>query len=216
MLQSIVKWNELKTFLHINQDLFIRTVGLTFAFGFFYSQSSKEGEIILAVNVVLLQFVNWMSYGIDGFAFASESIVGKYYGRGEDKKLIVAIKLCFVWALVFSISYACIYWIWGDALLYIFTDKIEIIETAKKYLIWMIVFPILAFPSYIWDGIFIGFTASKSMRNSMFISLVFYLGIFYLLLPYNNHGLWISLMTLMVVRGITQTVMFVRGGKNII
>ena len=85
---AILKWEELHQFLSINGDIFIRTFCLTFAFGFFYSQSSVGGEELLAVNVILLQFLNWMSYGVDGFAYAAESLVGKYKGAKENENLV--------------------------------------------------------------------------------------------------------------------------------
>ena len=201
----ILMWEDVRIFLHVNQDLFIRTVMLTFAFGFFYSRSSQSGEIILAVNVVLLQFVNWMSYGIDGFAYAAESIIGKYKGMDDRQKLKQAIRLIFLWGLVFALFYICLYAIAGKSLLYIFTNQMEVIDAAIPYLVWMAVFPVLAFPSYIWDGIFIGLTASRAMRDSMFISLILYLSAYYLLEPaFGNHGLWAALLVLLIARGALQ------------
>ena len=86
-LSVILAIEPLKQFLNINGDIFIRTVFLTFALGFFYSQSSKMGPLTLAANLILFQFINWMSYGIDGFAFAAESLVGKYKGAKFEQKL---------------------------------------------------------------------------------------------------------------------------------
>ena len=213
VLKSLLKWKEMLSFLHINKDIFIRTVGLTFAFGFFYSQSSKSGEVILAVNVVLLQFLNWMSYGIDGFAFASESIVGKYHGQDNRKMLDKAIRYCFAWGMGFALLYTLIYGLFGEPLLYVFTDKTEIIDASSKYLIWMIIFPILSSPSYIWDGIFIGLTAVKSMKYSMYIALILYLAAFFFLYDrYENHGLWMALLILMIGRGLSQAIMYYRSG----
>jgi MATE family multidrug resistance protein len=214
VLTTLTQWHEMKVFLHINKDIFIRTVGLTFAFGFFYSQSSKTGEVILAANVVLLQFLNWMSYGIDGFAFAAESIIGKYHGREDKFMLSRSVKYCFFWGMAFAGLYTFIYVVWGRDMLYIFTDKEDIIIEAQKYLIWMIIFPLLSFPSYIWDGIFIGLTAVKSMKQSMYIALILYLGVFFSLYSlYGNHGLWLALLMLMIGRGIAQSIMYWRKGS---
>jgi len=214
-IHALTRWMELKLFLSINKDIFIRTVGLTFAFGFFYSQSSKTGEIILAVNVVLLQFLNWMSYGIDGFAYAAESIVGKYHGKKNKVLFDRAVRYCFAWGMAFALLYMLIYILLGSDLLYIFTDKKDIIAIAEEYMIWMIIFPILSFPSYIWDGIFIGLTAVKSMKYSMYIALALYLGAYFLLYPsYENHGLWMALLTLMIGRGISQFIMYLRKGSD--
>lgn len=210
----ILIWEDVRIFLHVNKDLFIRTVMLTFAFGFFYSRSSQSGEIILAVNVVLLQFVNWMSYGIDGFAYAAESIIGKYKGMDDRQKLKQAIRLIFLWGLAFALFYICLYAFTGKSLLYIFTNQKEVIDAAIPYMVWMAVFPVLAFPSYLWDGIFIGLTASRAMRDSMFISLALYIAAYYLLEPaFGNHGLWAALLVFLMARGVLQYGLYeLRGG----
>lgn len=102
----IFEWAGLKRFLALNRDIFIRTFCLIFAFGFFDNQSAMQGDLVLAVNSVLLQFVNWMSYGIDGFAYASESLIGKYLGARDTQNLKKAIRLSFIWAMGFAAFYA--------------------------------------------------------------------------------------------------------------
>jgi len=203
--KALLKWEELRQFLSINSDIFIRTFCLTFAFGFFYSQSSVGGEELLAVNVILLQFLNWMSYGVDGFAFATESLVGKYVGAKKQAQLSKAIRLSFLWALGLAALYSLLYGIFGLTLVGVFSNQTEIIAATQPYLFWMIIFPILSTPCYIWDGIFIGLTASRAMRDSMIISLIIYLLVHYLLkADFGNHGLWLALLIFMVVRGGVQ------------
>jgi MATE family multidrug resistance protein len=201
---------ELKSFLKINANIFIRTVCLTFAFGFFYSMSAKESEVALAVNVILLQFINWMSYGIDGFAYASESLVGRYYGAKAENELNKAVNYSLVWGLVLAIIYAVVYYFGGEMLLSIFTNDQEIITLGMDYLPWMALIPILGFASYIWDGVFIGFTAGTAMRNSMLVSFVLYLAAYYALSPYfeNMHVLWLSLSVFLLARGLIQSYMY--------
>jgi MATE family multidrug resistance protein len=209
--QAILKWQELKQFLKINGDIFIRTFCLTFAFGFFYSQSSVGGAQILAVNVILLQFLNWMSYGIDGFAYSSESLVGKYTGANNQTQLNQAIRLSFLWALGLAGLYSIIYWVFGTPLIAIFSNETDLIAATQPYLIWMIIFPILSTPCYIWDGIFIGLTASKAMRDCMIISLVIYLFTHYALKStWGNHGLWLALLIFMIARGGIQWFVYKR------
>ena len=201
----VFTWNGLQRFLSINSDIFIRTLCLTFAFAFFYRQSAHLGDLILATNVILLQYVNWMSYGVDGFAFAAESLVGKYYGANNRTALNKAIKLSFIWGFALAILYAAIYGIGGQHLLYIFTDDMDIIDTAQPYLIWMIIFPLLGTACYIWDGVYIGLTASKAMRNTMLLAFsAFILTYFIFGQGWNNHGLWLSLTAFMVFRGGVQ------------
>lgn len=208
-LRLLKEWQALSQFLNINRDIFIRTFCLSFAFAFFYSQSAKMDETTLAVNVILLQFLNWMSYGIDGFAFASESLVGKYAGAEDDDRTRQAIRLSFVWGMGLAAAYSMVYWLFGTPLLKIFTDQVPLLQSARPYLFWMAIFPLLSTPCYIWDGVFIGLTASKAMRNSMLLALIIYLGTNFALMPYlENHGLWLALLLFMVARGAIQWWMY--------
>ncbi|MDX1684061.1 MAG: MATE family efflux transporter [Saprospiraceae bacterium] len=212
----IVEWSAYKKFFLINRDIFIRTLCLTFAFAFFYSQSSKYGEILLGVNVVLLQFLNWMSYGIDGFAYAAESLVGKYKGAQDFKILDQTIRRVFLWSSVMAVGYALLYGLGGDLLFRIFTDVDQVIQAAGPYLLWMALLPIVGFASYIWDGVFVGLTASKAMRNSMLLSLLVYLICYYTLEPhYGVNALWTSLAAFLLARGLFQHYLFYRKGYEL-
>lgn len=212
----IVEWSAYKKFFLINRDIFIRTLCLTFAFAFFYSQSSKYGEVLLGVNVVLLQFLNWMSYGIDGFAYAAESLVGKYKGAQDFKILDQTIRRVFLWSSVMAVGYALLYGLGGDLLFRIFTDVDQVIQAAGPYLLWMALLPIVGFASYIWDGVFVGLTASKAMRNSMLLSLLVYLICYYTLEPYYGvNALWTSLAAFLLARGLFQHYLFYRKGYEL-
>ncbi len=202
---------KLKHFLTINRDIFIRTFCLTFAFGFFYSQSSALGETMLAVNVILLQFLNWMSYGIDGFAFASESLVGKYKGAEDNRNLKRSIAYSFFWGMGMAVSISAVYWFFGAALVGIFTDQPGIISQTLPFLFWMVLFPVISTPCYIWDGIFIGLTASAAMRNTMMLALLVYLLSHFLLYEkFGNNGLWLALLIFMAARGLFQFIYYRR------
>jgi len=202
-----------RKFLALNRDIFLRTFCLIFAFAFFDNRSAMQGDVVLAVNSVLLQFVNWMSYGIDGFAYATESLIGKFLGAKDHSKLKTTIRTSFSWAMGFSVLYSLIYWAVGDSLLYIFTDQQDIISGASGLLVWIVLFPILATPSYIWDGIYIGFTASVAMRNAMILALAVYLGFYFTqqyFFDWGNNGLWLALLVFMVARGGIQWVVYNR------
>ena len=215
--QAILQFNELRHFLTINRDIFIRTVCLTLSFGFFYSQSSAGGELILAANVILLQFLNWMSYAVDGFAYAAESLVGKYKGANDDQKTHQSIRYAFYWGFIMAVLFSVGYAIFGVDLVGVFTDKPDVISATLPFLIWMIVFPILSTPSYIWDGIYIGLTASKAMRDSMLLSFLIYLGSFFLLKNYLHqvHALWLALLLFLIARGVIQWAIFRKKGLQI-
>lgn len=215
--KALLKWDELKSFLSVNLDIFIRTLCLTFAFGFFYSQSATEGELVLAANVILLQFLNWMSYGVDGFAFASESLVGKYAGQKNKAKTRRAIRLSFVWGMGVAVLFSLLYGFGGETLLHVYTNQQDVIEATRPFLFWMIVFPLLSTPSYLWDGIFIGLTASKAMRNTMLLAISIYLLTFWLAgTTWGNHGLWLTMLLFMVARGVFQHVFFWRKGLALV
>lgn len=205
----LLQVDTLKRFLSINIDIFIRTVFLTLAFAFFYSQSSRGGELILAVNVVLLQLVNWMSYGVDGFAFAAESMVGKYKGADNKEKLNASIKLALIWGGLFAAIYSLVYLIGYENIISLFTKDEAVIETSLKFRIWMVLFPLAGFLCYIWDGIYIGLTASKAMRNACFWSFVVYLVIYYSTVhALNEHAVWLALFVFLIGRGLIQSYLF--------
>lgn len=214
--RAILEWQALRQFLSINADILIRTLCLTFAFGFFYSQSSAEGELILAVNVILLQFLNWMSYGVDGFAYASEALVGKYAGSGDPGKTRRAIGLSFLWGMGLAVLYSLAYTFFGEPFLRVFTDQQDVIRAASPFLLWMGLFPVLSTPCYIWDGVFIGLTASRAMRNAMIMAFAVYLAAYLLIgAEYGNHGLWFALLLFMIARGVFQHAFFVWKGTDL-
>ncbi|NND32979.1 MAG: MATE family efflux transporter [Saprospiraceae bacterium] len=203
-------------FFSINRDLFIRTLCLTLAFAFFYRHSSVMGATILAVNVVLLQLINWMSYGIDGFAYAAESLVGKYKGARNYNRGNKAIKHVMLWGLVLALTFSLTYAIWSIPIFRIFTDQLPVIEASEPYLWYMAAFPLAGFICYIWDGIYIGLTASVTMRNAMLLSLIIYVGVYYSLRSIAPvHALWIALLLFLLGRGIIQSLYFYRYGWNI-
>jgi MATE family multidrug resistance protein len=208
-------------FLRVNSDIFLRTFCLTIAFGFFYSQSAAAGAEILAVNTILMQFLNWMSFGVDGFAYAAESLVGKYTGANQPATTRKTIQLSMYWGMGLAVLFSLVYGVFGVNLVHLFTDQASIVEAAVPYLWWMVLLPIIGTPCYIWDGIFVGLTAVKAMRNSMILALVAYLAC-YLILSYFyaepaflSNVLWLSLITFLAVRGLTQWYLYKRMGLNL-
>lgn len=201
LLSQLKNYRSYIRFMKVNFDLFLRTICLTFAFGFFYSQSSKLGNTVLAVNVVLMQFVNWMSYGIDGFAFASESLVGKYTGAKDSNATRIVIRQSFLWGGLVSLLYAMTYFIFGPQLFNLFSTDSSLMQMAQELLFYMAIFPLVSFASYIWDGIFVGLTATNSMRNAMVLALIIFIIIYYVL-PQNSNGshIWQAMCVFMVAR----------------
>lgn len=216
VVQKALVLKEYLSFLRINADIFIRTVCLTFVFGFFYSQSSSGGEMILAANVLLMQFVNWMSYGIDGFAYASESLVGKYKGSKDTSGLKRVIRLSFIWGGAVALVYSLIYALFGEQILHLFTTDPALYDYTKPLLWWIVIIPIAGFASYIWDGIYVGLVASKSMRNAMIMALIAFLVTYYGLpkMDYDQH-LWVALIVFLVARAALQHLLYYKKGVEL-
>jgi len=191
-------------FFKINFDIFLRTLCLIFTFSFFTALSENEGIILLAVNTILLQYVSIISYGIDGFAFAIESIAGKYYGMKNKVLLQKSNRYAFCWGFAFSLLLIVSFALLRNNIVSFFTDDIAVISASKPYIWWLLVLPLPAMVAYIWDGIYIGLTASKAMRNVMFVAtFLLFLPTYFLLQPViGNHALWLALVVFMLGRGL--------------
>ena len=203
--REVLALSQLKRFLNISGDIFIRTCCLVFSHAVFTAKSAALSDTVLAVNTILLQFINLMSYAIDGFAFAAESLIGKYKGAQDMRNLKKTTRQIFLWAFLFGGVIMLIFVLFGEPLLHLFTDQMPLIEQAKPYLIWIIVASVVNVAAYIWDGIFLGATASKALRNSVILSTLLFLSAIYLFMPFGNHGLWGALTVLLVARGISLT-----------
>jgi MATE family multidrug resistance protein len=201
-----------RKFFKVSRDIFIRTLILIFAFSFFTTISARSGDLILAANTILINLWTVMAYGIDGFAFAAESLIGRYLGAKDRNKLNKAVKLIFSWGFGLALIFSLIYFIFPEWILKIFTDKRDVLDLALKLMIWTQLAPLIGCFSYIWDGIFIGATATAAMRNTMIISLfVFYLPFYYITRDiFGVHALWFSLTIFMLVRGTSLAFMYKR------
>ena len=203
-INHVFEINALKIFFKVNSDIFIRTLGLIFVFSYFTAVSAEFGEDILAVNTILLQLWMILAYGVDGFAFAAESLVGKYFGARNHSKLKEVVKLSFIWGTILGIILSAIYWILGESILRVYTDKQDLIELSKQFFIWTIIAPLVNGICFIWDGVFIGATATKAMRNSMIFSIaVFFIIFLTTKSELGNNGLWFAMTAFMILRGIT-------------
>lgn len=207
--KGILELKAIKQFVLVNTDILIRTLCLIFALSFFKVVSAKEGELIAAANILLLEFVSIAAYGIDGFAFAAEAISGKYFGAKNKEKFKQAVRYCFYWGFGLGALYGMIYWFFGANILGFLTDQTEVINVALNYTIWLVLFPILSVVPFVWDGVYIGLTSSKAMRNTMlFSTFAIFIPAYYLLANvWGNHGLWLAMILFVLARGISQTIL---------
>jgi MATE family multidrug resistance protein len=188
----------------VNADLLIRTLSLLFAFTFFTAQAARAGDVILAANEVLLQFMNLAAYLLDGFAFATEVLAGRAIGAARPERFREAVRLSSVWAGGIALTVSAIYALTGGMLIDALTTNEAVRETARLYLPWAAAAPVIGVACFQLDGIFIGATRTRDMRNMMMLSLCIFLAAWALLTPlFGNHGLWASLMVFFIARGLT-------------
>ncbi len=201
--------SKIKRFFKINSDLMIRSFLLIISIAFFTNQSAKLGDNVLAINMILLQSFYIFSYFTDGFAYAGEALVGKFVGSKDKDNLTKVIKLLLLWGFSISIPFTIFYAIFPSSFVMIISDNPSILSEVEPYYIYMILIPIITFAAFIWDGIYIGATASKAIRNTMIIASIFiFLPTWYFLTPFlGNHGLWISFLCFMLTRGVSMTLM---------
>ena len=204
-LKGVLHLPALRRFFRISGDIFIRTLSVLFCHAFFTSKAAALNDAALAINTILLQFIHILAYGIDGFAFAAESLVGRYKGAQEITNLKRSVRYSFWWALFLSAGFSLVFGLLGTKLLYLFTDKTNLLIGARPYLIWIAIAPPINSIAYIWDGVFIGATASTAMRNSMLASTMAFLLAYFLLKGLGNHGLWMALTLFSIARGATLT-----------
>jgi MATE family multidrug resistance protein len=211
-LRATVQWNRLRHFISVNRDIFIRTMCLVVVFTIFTARSassdtaSQGEETILAVNSLLMQFFMFFSFLIDGFAHAAEALTGKFIGAGKERQLHSTIRILFIWGTAIGIFFTLLYLISGDLLFRALTSNREVIDNARPYFFWVILVPMVSYAAFLWDGIFIGATAGKEMRNAMLVStlLVFFPAYFLAQRFMGNHGLWLAFILFMAARGVTM------------
>ncbi len=202
--KAIFDGGRLAHLLAVNRDIFIRTLGLQLSFAAFTAIGARMGDAVLAANAVLMIFQSIMAYALDGFAHAAEALAGGYLGAGNRAKFHHAVKISSLWALGFAGFFTAFYGLFGGLMVDMMTNIAEIRVLARDYLPWTVVSPLISVWSFQLDGIFIGATRTADMRNAMLQAVVVYAGALAILVPaFGNHGLWASLMVLMVARALT-------------
>ena len=188
----------------VNRDIFLRTLGLLFSFAFFTAQGARLGELTVAANAVLMNFQSFTAYALDGFAHAAEALVGRAVGQRDRRVFRRAVRLAGLWSLIAAGLFALVYGLAGPAIIRALTDLPEVRAEAMTYLPWLVVTPLVSVWAFLLDGVFIGATRAREMRNAMlFAVFMIYLPSWYLLRPFENHGLWLALLLFLAARGLT-------------
>ena len=215
LIKEALHWQEMRRFFQVNGDIFLRTVCLSAVFTFITAASGRIGDTVLAIDALLLQFFTLFSYIMDGFAYAGESLVGRYIGARETANLRSAVRKLLLWGLTLTALFTLLYALWGTQLLRVFTSDESLIAATGDYLFWVLVIPVCGFAAFLFDGIFVGATASRTMRNTMFVAtaafFVLYFGLktlasgnHLLTEPCWNHILWLAFMVYLTLRGLLQ------------
>ena len=214
LLKASLHWSQLKLFFKVNGDIFRRTVCLSAVFTFITAASSHISAEVLAIDALLMQFFTLFSYIMDGFAYAGESLVGRYIGARDSRSLHLSVKLLLRWGLGLTLLFTALYAIGGEWFLRIFSDKPDIIQGTLRYLFWTLIIPVCGFSAFLFDGIFVGATASRTMRNSMFVASATFFAFYYLGKHFLsahladpfvwNNILWTAFMAFLALRGLLQ------------
>ena len=211
-IKDALHWQDMKRFFKVNGDIFLRTVCLSAVFTFITAASGRISDQVLAIDALLLQFFTLFSYIMDGFAYAGESLVGRYIGARQLRNLRSAVRLLLLWGLILTAFFTLLYALFSHQFLHIFTSDELLITAAKDYILWVLAIPVCGFAAFLFDGIFIGATASRTMRNAMFVAtaafFLLYFGAKALFDPLPTHIwnniLWGAFMAFLTLRGLLQ------------
>ena len=209
-ITKVLKVSAMREFFSVNGDIIIRTFCIVAVYTFFTAASARmESDIVLAVNTMLLQMFTLFSYMNDGFAYAAEALTGRFIGARDRLSLKVCIKKCVVWAVGTAVVCITIYVFWWEQILSMFigdkTQLPDMLSVAGEYIGWIIAIPVAAALPFLLDGIMVGATLTRILRNSMLLSTVAYFVLYYTLHPImGNNALWLAFTAYMAIRGIAQ------------
>ena len=196
-------------FLRVNSDIFLRTLCLVAVNLYFTSAGARQGATILAVNALLLQLYLLFSYIMDGFAYAGEALCGRFWGARDNKAFREVVGRLFMWGAGMTVLFTTLYVVGGMPFLRLLTDEETVVQAAREYVWWAWLIPVAGVAAFVWDGIFIGITQTRGMLVSAAVaSVVFLAGVVWLMPVMGNHGLWLSMLLYLAVRGIVQSVIF--------
>jgi len=203
----------MEQFFHVNRDIFFRTLCLVAVNLFFTSAGARQGAVILSVNTVLLQLYLFFSYFMDGFAYAGEALCGKAYGAHNGIAFRETLRRLWMWMVIVTTAYTLLYIIGGRWIIGLLTDEPQVLGVAEDYLWWAWLIPAAGCVAFIWDGVFIGMTATRGMLVSSFLSALVFFAVYYLsLVTYHssllNHGLWLAQVVYLAMRGVVQTIWY--------
>ncbi|HJF07962.1 MAG TPA: MATE family efflux transporter [Phocaeicola coprocola] len=198
----------MKRLFQVNRDIFLRTLCLVAVTVFFTSTGAAFGDVVLAVNTLLMQLFTLFSYIMDGFAYAGEALTGKYIGAGNRQELQRTIRHLFGWGIALSLAFTLLYGIGGKEFLGLLTNEQSVISASGDYFYWVLAIPLAGFAAFLLDGICIGATSTHIMLKAMVVASGSFFLIYYSLHNVlNNHALWLGFIVYLALRGIMQALL---------
>lgn len=199
----------LKQFFSLNKDIFLRTLCLVAVNLFFTAAGSRESTIVLAVNTLLMTLFTIFSYFMDGFAYAAEALSGKYYGARNMGAFREVVRRTMGFGAVVAVGFTLLYIVGGENFLSLLTSDKQVIAASGEYFWWAVLIPLSGMSAFVFDGIFVGITQSKSMLCSTAVSSASFFGLFFGLHPFlGNHALWLAFILYLLLRGIVLLVIY--------
>ena len=196
----------LARFFRVNRDIFLRTLCLVAVTMFFTSAGAAQGDVVLAVNTLLMQLFTLFSYVMDGFAYAGEALSGRHIGARNHAAFRLTVRRLFLWGAGMAAAFTLLYAVGGEAFLGLLTDEREVIAASQDYFYWAIAIPVAGVTAFTWDGIFIGATATRGMLASMAVAAACFFALYFgLRESLGNHALWLAFIAYLATRGIVLT-----------
>ncbi|MDR0544689.1 MAG: MATE family efflux transporter [Odoribacteraceae bacterium] len=209
-LRECFRRGETRRFLVTNRDIFLRTSCLIGVTLFFTAAGTRQGEVVLAANTLLMQLFTLFSYIMDGFAHAAEALVGRRVGERDREGARRVIRSLFGWGAGLSAFFTLLYAAGGGAFLSLLTDSGEVTAAAGDYFYWVLAIPLAGFGAFLWDGILIGATATRQMLQAMLVAVGGFFVVYYGIPGGSNHALWLAFIVYLALRGGMQTLLFRR------
>lgn len=212
--KGVVVWQQMVRFFRVNSDIFLRTLFLVAVNLYFLSAGARQGALMLAVNTLLMQLFILFSYVMDGFAFAGEALSGLHKGARDAEALRTTIARLFAWGALTVVLFTLLYALGGASFLSLLTSDDVVLNAATDYLPWAIAIPIAGVAAFIWDGVYIGLTATRAMLfASAFAAVAFFVIYLSFHRTMGNHALWLAFIAFLFLRGVAQTLLWHRLSK---
>ena len=170
--KECMRWKQMRRLFVLNSNIFVRSLCFMVIYVGFTSLATLYGDNELAISSIMMKLFLLYSYFLDGFAYAGEALVGRFFGERDERQVVQTVKILFVWTVVIDVVSIAVYAAFGNDMLRLMTSQEELIAAAQPYMIWLILMPLISCFAFIWDGIYVGATAGKDIRNCMIVAAI--------------------------------------------